>query len=122
MAVVHNGRAAVTHYRVVQRFRYHTLVRMQLETGRTHQLRVHMAHTGHAMVGDPLYSGRARAVRGATAQLAQQLRTFARQALHACELALAHPQTGEDMVFQADLPQDMQTLVDVLERDESVRR
>ncbi|MGH8573474.1 MAG: 23S rRNA pseudouridine(1911/1915/1917) synthase RluD, partial [Gammaproteobacteria bacterium] len=95
MAVVERGgKPALTHYRVIQRFRLHTEVRITLETGRTHQIRVHMAHVHYPLVGDPEYGGRVRLPRGATPALAQAIREFPRQALHAARLALEHPATG----------------------------
>src|SRR6185437_12109226 len=94
MAVRTDGRPAVTHYRVVKRFRGHTLVRAELETGRTHQIRVHLAHIGFPVVGDPLYGGRRRLPAGSTPNLVAELNGFKRQALHAAHLALEHPTTG----------------------------
>ena len=94
MAVRADGREAVTHYRVGKRFRAHTLVHVQLETGRTHQIRVHLAHVGHPVVGDPVYGGRRRLPRGATEELIAALESFKRQALHAARLELEHPSTG----------------------------
>lgn len=117
MAVVKNGRPAVTHYRVLERFRAHTHVRVQLETGRTHQIRVHMAHIRYPLVGDPVYGGRLRIPPGCSAALNEQLHTFRRQALHAARLELLHPLTGEAMTWQAPLPADMQLLLEVLRAD-----
>jgi 23S rRNA pseudouridine1911/1915/1917 synthase len=117
MAVRADGRAAVTHYRVERRFRAHTLVRVTLETGRTHQIRVHLAHIGYPVVGDPLYGGRRRIPAGCSPQLAAALRAFARQALHAARLALAHPASGRELQFEALLPDDMQRLLAALEAD-----
>jgi 23S rRNA pseudouridine1911/1915/1917 synthase len=117
MAVRGDGREAVTHYRVVKRFRGHTLVNAQLETGRTHQIRVHLAHIGFPVVGDPVYGGRKRLPRGATPQLLSMLERFKRQALHAAHLKLAHPTSGEMVEWEAPLPTDMQQLVATLEAD-----
>jgi 23S rRNA pseudouridine1911/1915/1917 synthase len=117
MAVRSDGREAVTHYRVVKRFRGHTLVNAQLETGRTHQIRVHLAHIGFPVVGDPVYGGRKRVPRGATPQLVSMLEKFKRQALHAAHLKLAHPTSGEVVEWEAPLPTDMQRLVKTLEAD-----
>jgi len=117
MAVRGDGREAVTHYRVVKRFRGHTLVNAQLETGRTHQIRVHLAHVGFPVVGDPVYGGRKRMPRGATAELLAVLEHFKRQALHAAHLKLAHPLTGKEVQWEAPLPPDMQKLVAALEAD-----
>jgi 23S rRNA pseudouridine1911/1915/1917 synthase len=117
MAVRADGRPSVTHYRVVRRFRAHTLVRVQLETGRTHQIRVHLAHAGFPVVGDPLYGGRRRIPAGCTPALAQALAQFPRQALHAARLKLAHPVTGREMEWEAALPPDMAALLAALEAD-----
>ena len=119
MAVRSDGRPAVTHYRVVQRFRAHTLVRVTLDTGRTHQIRVHLAHVGFPVVGDPVYGGRRRLPAGATPALAKELRTFARQALHAARLRVVHPLTGREMEWEAPVPSDMQRLLAALEADRS---
>lgn len=118
MAVREQGRPAATRYRVERRFRAHTLVRLTLESGRTHQIRVHMAHIGHPVVGDPTYGGRLKLPPGAGPALAEGLRAFKRQALHAARLALEHPATGEPMAWEAPLPDDMRALLDALESDE----
>jgi len=117
MAVRADGRPAVTHYRVARRFRAHTLVRVTLETGRTHQIRVHLAHAGYPVVGDPLYGGRRRIPAGCAPELAAALRSFQRQALHAARLRLRHPLSGREMEWQAPLPPDMQRLLAALEAD-----
>jgi 23S rRNA pseudouridine1911/1915/1917 synthase len=117
MAVRADGREAVTHYRVVRRFRAHTLVRVELETGRTHQIRVHLAHAGFPLVGDPMYGGRRRLVAGSSVALAAEQSAFQRQALHAVRLTLHHPLTGREMSWEALLPADMQRLIDALEAD-----
>jgi 23S rRNA pseudouridine1911/1915/1917 synthase len=117
MAVVRNGKQAVTHYRVQERFRCHTLVRVKLETGRTHQIRVHMAHIKHPLLGDPVYGGRQRTPTGADEELLQYLRQFKRQALHATRLCLQHPSTGETMCWDSPMPDDMQRLVELLRHD-----
>ena len=117
MAVRADGRPSVTHYRVVRRFRAHTLVRVQLETGRTHQIRVHLAHAGFPVVGDPVYGGLRRLPAGCTPELAEALAQFPRQALHAGRLRLAHPVTGREMEWEAPLPPDMAALLAVLEAD-----
>ena len=115
MAVRSDGREAVTHFRIVRRFRAHTLVRCRLETGRTHQIRVHLAHIGHPLVGDPVYGGRRRLPPAASEALVAALRSFRRQALHAESLALVHPVTGESLRWKSPLPADMQALLAVLE-------
>jgi len=117
MAIRADGREAVTHYRVLQRFRGHTHVRLKLETGRTHQIRVHLAHIRYPLVGDRVYGGRLTLPRGATATLIEALRGFRRQALHAARLAFEHPVTGEPVACEAPLPADMRTLLEVLAQD-----
>ena len=116
-AVRSDGREAVTHYRIEKRFRQHTLARVRLETGRTHQIRVHMEHIGYPIVGDPLYAGRKRYPKGATPELREMLEKFGRQALHAAKLTLTHPKTGKRVTYEAPLPDDMKKLIDMLTRD-----
>ncbi|HEX6927605.1 MAG TPA: 23S rRNA pseudouridine(1911/1915/1917) synthase RluD [Gammaproteobacteria bacterium] len=113
------GREAVTHYRVIQRFRAHTHVAVQLETGRTHQIRVHLAHVRHAIVGDPVYGRRLALPKHPTPELVETLQHFRRQALHARRLAFAHPLDQRDLVFEAPLPADMQSLLAALADDAS---
>ncbi|MCW8908379.1 MAG: 23S rRNA pseudouridine(1911/1915/1917) synthase RluD [Sedimenticola sp.] len=117
MAVNYSGKEAVTHYRVLERFRAHTSLRVKLETGRTHQIRVHMAHIRHPLVGDPVYGGRLRQPAGASEALREQLRSFRRQALHARRLGLSHPLSDEWMEWESPLPDDIQTLLQVLRED-----
>ena len=117
MAVTESGREAITHYRVAEKFRQHTLLRVQLETGRTHQIRVHMSHIKLPLVGDPDYGGRLRLPKGASAELVEALRGFRRQALHAARLELEHPATGELMAWEAPIPEDMQALILLLRED-----
>ncbi|EKE68255.1 23S rRNA pseudouridine(1911/1915/1917) synthase RluD [Gallaecimonas xiamenensis] len=117
MAVVKDGKPAVTHYRVAEKFRLHTRLRLRLESGRTHQIRVHMAHLGHPLVGDPLYGGRSRLLKGADPDTQEILRQFPRQALHAAKLILEHPITGEEMCWEAPIPDDMLGLYDLLRGD-----
>ncbi|AIX72784.1 MAG: 23S rRNA pseudouridine(1911/1915/1917) synthase RluD [Mixta calida] len=117
MAVHPMGKHAVTHYRVMEHFRAHTRLRLRLETGRTHQIRVHMAHINHPLVGDPLYGGRPRPPKGASDAFIATLRGFDRQALHATMLRLYHPVTGIEMEWHAPLPQDMVDLIDALKAD-----
>ena len=117
MAVVSGGKEAVTHYRVEERYRAHTLVRVQLETGRTHQIRVHMAHQHIPVLGDPTYGGRLRMPKGADAAFRDVLSGFRRQALHATQLGLTHPISNEVMRWQADVPEDMAQLIAVLRED-----
>lgn len=120
MAVVTTGKPAVTHYRVKEKFRAHTHLRLKLETGRTHQIRVHMAHLKHPLVGDQLYAGRPRLPKGAQADMIDMLRNFKRQALHAAQLELSHPITGEWMSWKAALPEDFAALLAVLKADTQV--
>jgi len=115
MAVRADGRPALTRYRVVKRFRAHTLVRVELETGRTHQIRVHLAHIGFPVVGDPLYAGRRRVPAGCTPALSAELQAFPRQALHAARLKLTHPVSGRELAWEAPLPEDLQRLLGALE-------
>jgi 23S rRNA pseudouridine1911/1915/1917 synthase len=117
MTVRSDGRKAVTHYRIEKRFRAHTLARVHLETGRTHQIRVHLAHVGYPIVGDPAYGGRRRLPAGATPELVQALQTFPRQALHAARLTLTHPKSGKRVTYDAPLPDDLAGLLDALARD-----
>jgi 23S rRNA pseudouridine1911/1915/1917 synthase len=117
MAVRSDGRPAVTHYRVMKRFRAHTLVRAELETGRTHQIRVHLSHIGYPIVGDPDYGGRRRLPAGASPELVSALEGFKRQALHAARLKLEHPVSGKEMEWEAPLPADMSELLRILEAD-----
>lgn len=117
MAVREGGRPAVTHLRVAERYRRHTLVRARLATGRTHQIRVHLRAVGHPLVGDPVYGGRPRPPPGASPALSEKLQHFGRQALHAADLALPHPQTGEQLSWHSPLPEDMASLVEALRED-----
>lgn len=114
MAVVTNGRPAFTHYRIIQRFKSHTHVRINLETGRTHQIRVHFDHLHYQLVGDPIYGGRARLPPNCSTALATALQNFNRQALHAMRLGLNHPITGEKLIWESPLPNDMQQLLTLL--------
>jgi 23S rRNA pseudouridine1911/1915/1917 synthase len=117
MAVTERGRAAVTHYRVLERFRAHTHVQVRLESGRTHQIRVHMTHIHHPLVGDPVYGGRLRLPPRSSEGLLQALRGFRRQALHARRLALLHPVSGEALAWSAPRPADMEILLAALRAD-----
>lgn len=116
-AVTHSGKPAVTHYRLIERFRAHTHIRVQLETGRTHQIRVHMAHIQYPLLGDPTYGGRLRIPKGATAELVEALRQFKRQALHARKLGVEHPATGEYCEWEVPLPEDFRDMIKVLRDD-----
>ncbi|QTH63835.1 23S rRNA pseudouridine(1911/1915/1917) synthase RluD [Psychrosphaera ytuae] len=117
MAVSEVGRESVTHYRVISKFRAHTHIRLRLETGRTHQIRVHMSHIRHPLVGDIQYGGRVQTPKGASEKVLATLRGFKRQALHAAMLRFEHPITGEELEFHAPLPEDFTNLVKVLKED-----
>jgi 23S rRNA pseudouridine1911/1915/1917 synthase len=119
MAVVKQGggREAITHYRVREKFRSHTVVECRLETGRTHQIRVHMAYVKHPLIGDPLYGGSFKLPKAATEALVDALRGFRRQALHAEKLSFTHPVSGDTLSFESPLPADMVALIDTLRDD-----
>lgn len=117
MAVNEGGRPAVSHYRVEKKYRAHTLLRVKLESGRTHQIRVHMAHLKHPLVGDPVYGGRLHLPRGASPAMIAALQGFKRQALHAARLGLVHPVSGKNVEWEAPMPEDMRALLKVLEKD-----
>jgi 23S rRNA pseudouridine1911/1915/1917 synthase len=114
MCVRDDGKPAVTHYTVLERFAAHTYISVKLETGRTHQIRVHFAHRRHALVGDPVYGGRLALPKGASEHLIETLRVFRRQALHAAKLEFVHPASGEIVSFEAELPDDFAALLDAL--------
>ena len=117
MAVREMGKPAVTHFRVIEKFRAYTHLRLKLESGRTHQIRVHMAHIKHPLLGDQVYGGRPRLPKGASEEFIAALRGFQRQALHAAQLSLFHPETEEWMTWKAPLPQDMQDLLKAVKKD-----
>jgi 23S rRNA pseudouridine1911/1915/1917 synthase len=117
MAVSPMGKPAVTHYRVAEHFREHTRIRLRLETGRTHQIRVHMSYLQHPLLGDSAYGGRARIPKGASEELTDMIRGFDRQALHAAMLRFAHPVTGEMLEFHAPIPDDIVELTEALRED-----
>ncbi|VAX09347.1 Ribosomal large subunit pseudouridine synthase D [hydrothermal vent metagenome] len=119
MAVVEtgSGKEAITHYRIEERFRHHNLLKLRLQTGRTHQIRVHMAHIQHPLLGDPVYGGRLKLPPKCSDRLAQTLRQFRRQALHAAHLGLQHPASGEPLEWEAPMPTDMERLLNVLRED-----
>jgi 23S rRNA pseudouridine1911/1915/1917 synthase len=122
MAVVSRGKQAVTHYRVLRRFAAHTHLRLALETGRTHQIRVHLAHIGHPLVGDPTYGGRLHLPKAADAALTDVLRSFKRQALHAVQLGFTHPGTGAAVSWRSPLPEDMLSLLAAISADHAGAR
>lgn len=117
MAVVDEGKEAITRYWVKERFRAHTLTKVLLETGRTHQIRVHMTHINHPLVGDPTYGGRLKIPAGCNEALKDALRHFKRQALHARRLSLHHPSSKQLMTWEAPVPEDMQALIEHLRND-----
>lgn len=119
MAVTQGGKDAVTHYRVASRFAAHTHLRLKLESGRTHQIRVHMAHIRYPIVGDPVYGGRLQLPKECTPELEHTLRTFKRQALHSTRLTLTHPADGRTLSWEAPLPDDMQQLLTQLTQHQS---
>lgn len=112
-----SGKPAVTHFRVLEKFNRHTLVRCKLETGRTHQIRVHMAWKGYPLIGDQTYGGRLQMPKGASEELQNVLRGFKRQALHATQLGFKHPDSGRFYQWQIPLPHDLQELIDTLSAD-----
>ena len=118
-AVLSNGKDAITHYRVIGRFKSHTHVKAILETGRTHQIRVHLSYVGHSLVGDPMYGGRVRFPKKASEELKEALLSFKRQALHSKKLTLIHPISGELMSWKTALPDDMKGLLEVLKKFDS---
>ena len=118
-AILTNGKEALTHYRVIDRFKSHTHVKAILETGRTHQIRVHLSHIEHPLIGDPVYGGRVRFPKKACQELKDELINFQRQALHSKKLTLTHPSTGKSMTWRAELPDDMQALLNILKKYDS---
>jgi len=118
-AVSSNGKDATTHYRVIDRFKNHTHVKAILETGRTHQIRVHLSHIGYPLLGDPMYGGRVRFPKKASEILKESLLGLKRQALHSKKLTLSHPSTGELMSWKAPLPDDMLKLLNILSEFDS---
>lgn len=120
MAVRGDGKKAVTHYSLLKKFKAHTHIKVNLETGRTHQIRVHMAHLGFPLVGDATYAGRERVPAGLSASTREYLKRFERQALHAKTLRLVHPETNEMQEFHSPLPDDFAQLLKVLEDEQSL--
>ena len=118
-AVLTSGKEARTHYRAIDRFKSHTHVKAILETGRTHQIRVHLSYVGHSLIGDPMYGGRVRFPKKASEELKDALLNFKRQALHSKKLTLIHPISGESMSWKIPLPDDMAELLEVLKKCDS---
>ncbi len=118
MAVTPSGRDATTHFRILEKFASHTFIQLQLETGRTHQIRVHMLHIHHPIVGDPVYGRHIATPKNLDANVKEVLKKFNRQALHAMRLSLHHPETGVWMEFKAPLPNDMEELLNALRSNE----
>lgn len=117
MAVIAKGKPAITHYRMVKKYPAHTLIRVQLETGRTHQIRVHMASINHPITGDPIYGKRKQLPGNTSDTISNSLQKFKRQALHACALGLMHRVTGQACYWEAPLPEDFQLLLKLLDND-----
>lgn len=117
---VERGKEAITHYRVIERYRLHTHIRVKLETGRTHQIRVHMAHIRYPLLGDPLYGGRLRIPVACSGGFKDLLRGFNRQALHAVRLGLHHPKSGRPLQWQVPLPDDLRQLMEAARQDLNV--
>ena len=113
-AVLNNGKHAITHYRIIDRYSNHTHVKVILETGRTHQIRVHLSHIGYPLIGDPTYGGKLRFPKKASQEIKDALKDFQRQALHSKKITLAHPDTGNLMSWKVELPEDMKELLGVL--------
>ncbi len=120
MSVQSNGKPAVTHFQVSRQFQHHSLLKVQLETGRTHQIRVHMAHIHHPLLGDPVYGGRGRLPSAMGDDLAGGIRGFERQALHAENLAFVHPGSKQEVRFHAPLPADFESLIEQLSRHDAI--
>lgn len=115
MAVIGQGRQAITHYTVNKQYHDFTLLDVSLMTGRTHQIRVHLSYINHPVVGDMLYSGRMRIPQNASDELRTMIQQFKRQALHACSISFSHPQTNQELTFEAPLPDDFKLLLNVLD-------
>jgi len=117
MAIVETGKKAITHYRVAEKYRAHTLLKVRLETGRTHQIRVHMMYMRHPIIGDSTYGGRVQLTKQMQPELIQAMRQLKRQALHAVAIGFVHPVTQKEMYWESELPQDMQQLIQLLRED-----
>ncbi|MGP1958869.1 MAG: 23S rRNA pseudouridine(1911/1915/1917) synthase RluD [Arsenophonus sp. NC-CH8-MAG3] len=122
MAIHSFGKPAITHYRIMEHFRFHTRLKLRLESGRTHQIRVHMAHINHPLVGDPIYGSRPRRLKGVSKEFYQIMNNFNRQALHATMLRLYHPCTGIEMEWHANIPADIIILINMLKADSAMHK
>ena len=122
MAVIEGGKPAISHYRIIRKYPAHTLIKVQLETGRTHQIRVHMAYLNYPIVGDAVYGKRIRIPKGASPALISIIQSFPRQALHASRIELLHPMTKKLLRFEAPLPDDINVLLSGLEKDAKINQ
>jgi len=118
-AVTKGGKPAVTHYRVIEKFKNFTLIKAILETGRTHQIRVHMSHIGHPLLGDFTYGGKVKFPKGASDELKQAIKNFPRQALHAKKLSIIHPGDNKELSWKSKLPEDLDTMINILREYDS---
>jgi len=118
-AVTKSGKPAITHYRVIEKFRNFTLIKAILETGRTHQIRVHMSHIGHSLLGDFTYGGKVKFPKGATDELKQAIKNFPRQALHAKKLSINHPKDNKELSWKSKLPEDLDNMINILREYDS---
>ncbi len=118
MTVTDKGKTAITHYRIIKKFSGHTYLQIQLETGRTHQIRVHLSYLKYPILGDPVYGGRVKIPKNTSMQLISTIQSFPRQALHACKIELKHPVSGDMICLESPLPEDMQSLLEALENNE----
>jgi len=117
--VTKSGKPAITHYRVIEKFKNFTLIKVILETGRTHQIRVHMSHIGHPLLGDFTYGGKVKFPKGATEELKQAIKNFPRQALHAKNLSINHPKVNKELSWKSKLPEDIDNMINVLRKYDS---
>jgi len=118
-AVTTSGKSAITHYRVIEKFKNFTLIKAILETGRTHQIRVHMSHIGHPLLGDFTYGGKVKFPKGATDELKQAIKNFPRQALHAKKLSIKHPIDNKELSWKSKLPEDLDNMINILRKYDS---
>ena len=118
-AVTKSGKPAITHFRVIEKFKNFTLIKVILETGRTHQIRVHMSHIGHPLLGDFNYGGKVKFPKGATDELKQAIKNFPRQALHARKLSIIHPRDNKEIFWKSKLPEDLENMINILRKYDS---